>query len=39
MTYKLTINPNICNGKPIITGTRVLVFNILSDLADSVLTL
>ncbi len=33
MNTKITINPNICHGKPTITGTRVLVSNILSSLA------
>lgn len=28
------MNPEICNGKPVIKNTRVLVCNILADLAD-----
>ena len=34
MHSRITIDPNICHGKPVITGTRVLVSNILADLAD-----
>jgi uncharacterized protein (DUF433 family) len=34
MNKRITINPNICHGKPVITNTRVLVSNILADLAD-----
>ncbi|RQV95346.1 MAG: DUF433 domain-containing protein [Calditrichaeota bacterium] len=30
---RISINPNICHGKPVIIGTRVLVSNILSALA------
>ncbi len=30
---QITINPNICHGKPTITGTRIMVANILSLLA------
>lgn len=33
MVNRITIDPNICHGKPVITGTRVLVSNILSSLA------
>ena len=33
MNQKISINPNICHGKPTITGTRVLVSNLLSSLA------
>ncbi|MGE5679815.1 MAG: DUF433 domain-containing protein [Bacillota bacterium] len=33
MDSRITINPEICHGKPVITGTRVLVSNILSALA------
>ncbi len=29
----ISINPNICHGKPVIKGTRVLVSNILASLA------
>lgn len=34
MNKKISINPNICHGKPVITNTRVLVSNILADLSD-----
>ena len=34
MKERITIDPNICHGKPIIQNTRVLVSNILADLAD-----
>ena len=34
MKSRITIDPNICHGKPVITGTRVLVSNILSSLAS-----
>ena len=34
MEERITINPSICHGKPVIKGTRVLVSNILSSLAD-----
>jgi uncharacterized protein (DUF433 family) len=30
----ITINPLICHGKPVISGTRILVSNILSELAS-----
>ena len=30
---RISINPNICHGKPVIKNTRVLVSNILADLA------
>lgn len=33
MNTRITINPSICHGKPVIKNTRVLVSNILSDLA------
>ena len=33
MNSRISINPNICHGKPVITGTRVLVSNILGALA------
>jgi len=33
MPERISINPNICHGKPVIKGTRVLVSNILSSLA------
>lgn len=34
MHDRINIDPNICHGKPIIKNTRVLVSNILADLAD-----
>ena len=33
MFSRITINPEICHGKPVISGTRVLVSNILASLA------
>lgn len=33
MNPRISINPNVCHGKPVITGTRVLVSNILASLA------
>ena len=33
MNNRIEINPNICHGKPIIRKTRVLVSNVLADLA------
>ena len=33
---KRFIDPNVCHGKPVIKNTRVLVRNILSDLATGV---
>ncbi|MBA7556613.1 hypothetical protein ES705_49328 [subsurface metagenome] len=33
MNARIEINPNICHGNPIIKNTRVLVSNILADLA------
>lgn len=29
----ITVDPNICHGKPCIKGTRIMVSNILSQLA------
>lgn len=34
MNTKISIDPNICHGKPVIKGTRVLVSNILGALAS-----
>ena len=33
MNSRISINPNVCHGKPVINGTRVLVTNILGSLA------
>jgi uncharacterized protein (DUF433 family) len=33
MNARINIDPEICHGKPVIRNTRVLVSNILSDLA------
>lgn len=33
MNTRISINPEICHGKPVIAGTRVLVSNILASLA------
>lgn len=33
MNSRISINPAICHGKPVIRNTRVLVSNILADLA------
>lgn len=33
MNSRISINPNICHGRPVIAGTRVLVSNILASLA------
>ena len=34
MNDRITIDPNICHGKPTIKGTRVLVANVLGALAS-----
>jgi uncharacterized protein (DUF433 family) len=34
MNSKITIDPSICHGRPVITGTRVLVSNIVADIAE-----
>ena len=34
MNNRISITPNVCHGKPVIKGTRVLVQNILSSLAS-----
>jgi uncharacterized protein (DUF433 family) len=38
MSERITINPDICNGKPVISGTRITVQTVLEFLAagDSV---
>lgn len=33
MNSRISINPTICHGKPVIRNTRVLVSNILADLS------
>ena len=33
MNGKIVIDPNICHGKPVFRNTRILVSNILADLA------
>ncbi len=34
MNSRISIKSTICHGKPVITNTRVLVSNILADLAE-----
>lgn len=34
MNSRISIDPNVCHGKPVIRDTRVLVRNILSSLAS-----
>ena len=34
MNERIIIDSNICHGKPVIKGTRVLVSNIIADLAE-----
>ncbi|MDA0839531.1 MAG: DUF433 domain-containing protein [Planctomycetota bacterium] len=34
MNNRIEINPNVCHGKPVIRGTRVLVCNVLGALAS-----
>lgn len=34
MNERVSIDPIVCHGKPVIAHTRVLVSNILADLAD-----
>lgn len=34
MNSRISINSKVCHGKPVIKNTRVLVANILADLAD-----
>ena len=34
MNNRISINPEVCHGKPVIKNTRVLVSNILADLAN-----
>ena len=33
MTEHIEVNPDICHGKPVIRGTRIMVRNILGSLA------
>ena len=35
MENRITVDPNICSGKPCIRGTRIMVKNILGMLAGS----
>ena len=34
MNDRVSVDPQICHGKPVIRNTRVLVSNILADLAE-----
>lgn len=36
MFNHIEINPNICHGKPVIKGTRIMVWQILDLVADGV---
>lgn len=36
MIDRISINPNICHGKPCIKGTRIMVFQILDLLAGGI---
>jgi uncharacterized protein (DUF433 family) len=36
MDKRISIDPEICHGKPVISGTRVLVSNILAELGNKV---
>lgn len=38
MNSRIEINPEICHGNPVIKNTRVLVSNILADLAAGIST-
>ena len=33
MSNRIEVNPNVCHGKPVIRGTRIMVRNILGALA------
>lgn len=33
MYNRIEVNPNVCHGKPVIRGTRIMVRNILGSLA------
>ena len=33
MNDRISINPNVCHGKPVVKGTRVMVSNILGALS------
>ncbi len=34
MKHRIEVNSDICHGKPIIRGTRIMIRNILGSLAD-----
>ena len=34
MNNRIEVNPNICHGKPVIRGTRIMVRNILGSFAS-----
>lgn len=33
MLNRIEVNPNVCHGKPVIRGTRIMVRNVLGSLA------
>ncbi len=33
MEHRIEVNPDVCHGKPIIRGTRIMIRNILGSLA------
>lgn len=37
MVARITINPKVCHGKPIIRGTRIMVWQILDLLKDGLI--
>lgn len=34
MNPRISIDPQICHGKPVVRGTRVMISNVLADLAS-----